>query len=140
MYIKKHVTTVVATDNPNGLLSGTARVGDSVEYVICNLENSDCDPRPDITLTEAQMMALRNAINDALDPNAGLRAKLPDPTDEEVLMAKDQKISAIVKYRARTGAGLKEAKDAIEEAMRKDADTSYLTYRRRQLMPTPESD
>lgn len=49
-------------------------------------------------------------------------------TQEELLCRSNQKIKAIKEYRQRTGQGLKEAKDKIEEWMLKNLGYKHLTF------------
>jgi large subunit ribosomal protein L7/L12 len=73
--------------------------------------------------TGASLVEAKAAV-EALERGGPLSSELaPASSEEEVLalLKQGQKINAIKLYRQRTGAGLKEAKDAVEELARRYA-------------------
>jgi ribosomal protein L7/L12 len=67
-------------------------------------------------LTDTELEAL---IEAALNEK-GSRKPCLEPTEAEITIARTSKIGAIREYKVRTGASLKDAKDAVEAAMLKN--------------------
>lgn len=73
-----------------------------------------------IARLEAQVRAQQGVIEELcrrfdIDPPVGVPGQWLDDTERR-LVAEGKKIAAIKHYRERTGAGLKEAKDAVDRA------------------------
>jgi len=67
--------------------------------------------------TEARLAVIERQLQLLMD-HLGVAEPEPETTDIVAHLAAGRKIQAIQLYRARTGAGLKEAKDAVEEIAR----------------------
>jgi hypothetical protein len=102
MRIYKRVTTCVGVND-----------SECVEFKIVDLMNPKGQYHDDIELSLSTAETLYSKLGEAL----GHLAEAFNLTKEELFVAMKDKIGAIKMYRDRTGRGLKDGKDAVEEAI-----------------------